>query len=93
MSRSILLLAALIVTLSATAQDWPRFRGPNGSGLSVANLPAQWTPANHKWTAKLPGVGHGSPVVWGDRIFLLCGNESTGQRTAACLNAADGRLL
>ena len=93
MSRSLLLLAALTVTLSATAQDWPRFRGPNGSGLGVANLPAQWTPANHKWTVKLPGVGHGSPVVWGDRIFILCGNESTGQRTAACLNAADGRLL
>ena len=93
MSRSILLLVALSVTLSATAQDWPRFRGPNGSGLGVANLPAQWTPANHKWTAKLPGVGHGSPVVWGDRIFLLCGNEGTGRRTAACLNAADGRLL
>lgn len=92
--RSTLLLVALTVTLSTAAgQDWPRFRGPNGSGIGVADLPAQWMAANRKWTVKLPGVGHGSPVVWGDKVFLLGGDEATGRRTAACLNAGDGRLL
>ncbi|MBI3879021.1 MAG: PQQ-binding-like beta-propeller repeat protein [Verrucomicrobia bacterium] len=82
-----------LCSLAATADEWPRFRGPNGSGFGKADIPAQWTDANRKWSIKLPGVGHGSPVVWGGRVFLLCGNESTGQRTVLCLNAADGRTL
>lgn len=93
MTRFTLLPVILVFTLSATAQEWPRFRGPNGSGFGKADIPAQWSPANRKWIVKLPGVGHGSPVVWGDRIFLLCGDESTGQRTAVCLGGADGRIL
>ena len=59
MTRSALILVALTITLSTVAQEWPRFRGPNGSGLGAADIPAQWTPANRKWTVKLPGVGHG----------------------------------
>lgn len=77
----------------AADQNWPRFRGPNGSGVGVADLPAQWTPANRKWTVKLPGVGHGSPAVWGEKVFVLCGNATTGQRVAVCVNAADGKIL
>ena len=53
------LLLAIALPLLAAEADWPRFRGPNGSGLGVADLPAQWTPANRKWSVKLPGVGHG----------------------------------
>lgn len=79
--------------LTSLADDWPRFRGPNGSGNGKAEIPAQWSDANRKWSVKLPGVGHGSPVVWGELVFLLCGNESTGQRTVLCLNAADGKTL
>src|SRR6185295_9548412 len=87
---------ALLLTLAvcpSNAQEWPRFRGPNGSGLGKADIPAQWTDANRKWTIKLPGGGHGSPVVWGNRLFVLCGNSSTGQRTAVCVNTEDGKIL
>ncbi len=73
---------------------WPRFRGPNGSGLmESANLPAEWTDADYKWKIDLPGIGHGSPVVWGDRIFLLCADEATNDRLPVCVSTADGKIL
>ena len=68
----------ILCSLPAFADAWPRFRGPNGSGIGQAEIPAQWNDANRKWSVKLPGVGHGSPVVWGERVYLLCGNQSAG---------------
>jgi outer membrane protein assembly factor BamB len=76
----------------ARAENWPRFRGPNGSGLGEASIPAQWSDANRKWSTKLPGTGHGSPVVWGDRVFVLCGDAASGARSAVCVNATTGKI-
>lgn len=92
--RIVLPLAFLVVgTLDCVADNWPRFRGPNGSGLSDAAIPAVWTDANRLWKVALPGTGHGSPVVWGDRVFVLCGSEETGARTALCVSTKDGATL
>ena len=56
---------------SALAQEWTRFRGPNGSGESDATtIPAKWTDKDYNWKINLPGAGHSSPVLWGDKIFL-----------------------
>lgn len=62
--------------------DWPRFRGPNGSGTAEsANLPVEFGPAkNVVWKTALP-PGHSSPVIAGDRIFLTAGEG--GQRADA----------
>lgn len=58
------------------ADNWPRFRGPNGSGVTEGvKLPAEWSEADFRWKIDLPGIGHGSPVVWGDRLFLLAASE------------------
>ncbi len=55
---------------TASAQEWTRFRGPNGSGESETDsIPAVWSDADDNWKVSLPGVGHASPVLWGDRIF------------------------
>ena len=71
--------AALVFTLGsftieAAAQEWPSFRGPGAQGVADGqNLPADWdvkTSRGIRWKAALPGVGHSSPIVWGDRIFL-----------------------
>ncbi|MCI0459328.1 MAG: PQQ-like beta-propeller repeat protein [Gemmataceae bacterium] len=90
-------VAVLVVAYSVpplTAQEWTRFRGPNGSGVSSATtIPTQWTEKDHNWKVKLPGVGHSSPVLWGKRIFLTSGEEATGKRFVLCLDAADGRTL
>src|SRR5438477_10682848 len=44
---------------AAPAQDWPRFRGPNGDGLGeVKGFSPRWTEKDYAWKVKLPGVGH-----------------------------------
>ncbi len=55
-----------------TAADWPRFRGPDSSGVvEDAKLPDKWSPTeNVVWKTDIPGVGWSSPVVTGDKIFL-----------------------
>lgn len=59
----------------ASAENWPRFRGVNGSGVAAVKIPAEWSDSNFRWKIDLPGIGHGSPVVWGERIFLLAASE------------------
>jgi outer membrane protein assembly factor BamB len=71
---------ALVLTLAgfvalAGAQepdDWPQWRGPGGSGVSAdRRAPAQWGPdSNIAWKTEIPGRGHSSPVVAGNRIYL-----------------------
>ncbi len=69
--RALIPLAAL--TLSATAADWPQYRGPNGDGSTTESLPAQW-PAAPKVLWKVPGgTGFGSFVVSGAWCFSIEG--------------------
>lgn len=68
-------LAALLLTFSAAiagSDDWPGWRGPSGNGIStLKNIPTSWAAdRNVAWRAPVPGRGHSSPVVWGNRIFL-----------------------
>ena len=69
----ILLLSTSILTLthSATAQDFPQWRGPNRDGIVTGfTAPATW-PAQLKQRWKIQvGAGHASPVVVGQRVYL-----------------------
>jgi outer membrane protein assembly factor BamB len=86
-------LALLILTTSSRGQatqpaadNWPQFRGPGASGVSATPGPLKWdvaTSKNVRWKTAVPGLGHCSPVVWGDRVFLT---------TAIPLNQGDERL-
>jgi len=93
-----LLLATLFLALlgqlsAADAQEWTRFRGPNGSGASEAStVPDTWSDNDYNWKVELPGAGHSSPVLWGNKIFLINGDPATGNRIVMCLNAADGSI-
>ena len=93
-----LTIAALVLLASAAAGaaegPWSRFRGPNGSGLADApNLPVTWTDKDYNWKVRLPGSGHSSPVLWGNRIFVTCTDSETARRTLLCLDTADGRTV
>ncbi|MEM8954809.1 MAG: PQQ-binding-like beta-propeller repeat protein [Verrucomicrobiota bacterium] len=78
----------------AGADEWVRFRGPNGSGVNEgALIPAEWNKSDYKWSVDLPGVGHGAPVIWEDRIFVLCGDDEKGTRMPVCLDAETGKVL
>lgn len=54
-------------------QHWPQWRGPLASGVAPkADPPVEWSETkNVRWKVTIPGRGFGTPVVWGDRIFLL----------------------
>ena len=78
----------------SVGQEWTRFRGPNGSGLSTATtVPIRWTEKDYNWNLELPGAGHSSPVLWGERIFVSCADEKTGRRLVLCLRTRDGQRL
>jgi outer membrane protein assembly factor BamB len=75
------------------AENWTRFRGPNGSGISEAKtVPVKWAEKEINWKAELPGIGHSSPVVWGDRLFVTAADVEAGKRFLICLKTTDGSI-
>jgi outer membrane protein assembly factor BamB len=70
--------------------NWPRFRGPNGTGSSTdKEVPTRWSAP--LWKIELPGTGHSSPIVWGDRIFVQSATKS--ERLLVCLEASTGKQV
>ena len=57
---------------SPASRYWAQWRGPHASGVSrTATPPLTWSETeNVRWKIEIPGRGSGSPVVWGDRVFL-----------------------
>jgi len=93
MRHALALLILLAFVPHSFGQEWTRFRGPNGSGISDAKtIPTKFTEKDYNWRIKLPGEGHGSPVVWGDKIFLMAANEKNADRFVVCINAKDGSV-
>lgn len=88
------LLPALILALTARADPWPQFRGPNASGVSTEKdqrLPASIGPGkNQRWVVDLP-VGVSSPVVSQDRIFLT-GDRGNSKLVTLALRTSDGSI-
>lgn len=64
----------LLGRVEAPAEEayWPQWRGPLGTGAAPnADPPVEWSETkNVRWKVALPGKGHSTPIVWGDRIFL-----------------------
>lgn len=81
----------------AQAENWPCWRGPRGDGTSnEAGLPRTWDGATGKnivWKTDVPGVGHASPIVWEDRIFLVSCLEDKLERILLCFDRPTGQLL
>lgn len=100
------LLALLTVSLSASAADWPQFRGPTADGVTTdPNLPLTWSESeNLVWRTALPGPGSSSPIVSGDKVFLTSysgygidvkdpGDMAKLKRHAICLDKKTGEIL
>ncbi|MGE0376844.1 MAG: PQQ-binding-like beta-propeller repeat protein, partial [Planctomycetaceae bacterium] len=86
-------LCVLGLRMGAAAGDWPRFRGPDGAGVStLQGVPREWTQNDYEWVVELPGKGHSSPVIWGEHLFVASGDED-GKRMLICLNATTGSRL
>src|SRR5262245_5563833 len=83
----------LFLTVSIShAENWPSWRGPERNGISKEmGLPTTWDEKrNVRWSLKLPGIGGATPIVWGDRLFVLSGDGPTV--VLICLNT-DGKEI
>lgn len=64
----------LLIAVSCVRAEeayWPEWRGPAHNGMAPSAVPSEWTATrNLAWKLDVPGRGHSSPVIWGDRIFL-----------------------
>ncbi|MEK6257484.1 MAG: PQQ-binding-like beta-propeller repeat protein [Planctomycetota bacterium] len=79
MNQALVRIAVVCTALTATISfavdaepGWPQWRGPLGTGAAPeADPPIEWSETkNVRWKVALPGKGHSTPVVWGDRVFL-----------------------
>jgi outer membrane protein assembly factor BamB len=79
----------------ACGSPWPRFRGPNGTGISLdKDVPIHWTEKEGVlWKTGIPGAGNSSPIIWGDKVFLQTATQDGKERLMLCLNATDGKVI
>ncbi len=101
-ARLVLLGTLLFVgTTTLHADDWVRFRGPAGDGISTETVPTTWSSTeNLRWKTPLPGPGTSSPIVVGDRVFVTCfigysasgGSPSRLERSLICLDRKTGAI-
>ncbi len=88
------MLVGVCAALAASnAENWPAWRGANGSGISQeSRIPLEWSKTeNVKWRVALPEPGNSTPVVWGDSIFLTQAKKAAGQRLLLSLDRASGK--
>ena len=89
-------LALLLTTaLCACAENWPRFRGPNGQGHSAeTSVPISWSASNGvAWKTAIPGDGWSSPVVWDGKVFLTSATDNGTKCHVFCVEAQSGKIL
>lgn len=91
----VLLIASALGSLfsaQAWAQNWGRFRGENGTGVSeLKGIPATWKDADYAWKIELPHGGHSSPIIWEKTMFVTSATEGGGERFVHCLDADSGK--
>jgi len=90
--RTVLLILLPLLAVPAVADDWPRFRGVNGSGTSTSTgLPTDFGPGNNQvWESAVP-FGRSSPVIVGDRIFLTAVED--GKLVTLALDRTTGKTI
>lgn len=76
----------------AFAENWPHFRGADGSGISSEKgIPTTWSQGDYAWDVAIAGSGHGSPVVWDDNVFVTSAEDDGAVRWLICLDAKTGK--
>ncbi|NQV32889.1 MAG: PQQ-like beta-propeller repeat protein [Phycisphaeraceae bacterium] len=94
-SRVMWCLVVLALSGHVSAENWPGWRGPRGDGSSLdKNVPTQWSGSqNIAWKVPIPGIGHASPVIWDDRVFIVTCLPEADQRRLICLDRKTGQTL
>lgn len=88
------LAVLFLLAPGANAENWPAWRGPRGDGTSQErDIPTRWTAdENIAWKAAVPGVGHASPIVWQDRVFIVSCLEESQERVLLSFDGVGGKL-
>jgi outer membrane protein assembly factor BamB len=75
-------ILVLVGPLIAADSNWPQFRGVDANGVGPGSPPIEWNGESGKnvlWKAEIPGLGHSSPIIWGDRIFVTSAVPESGE--------------
>lgn len=83
---------ALAIGGTLTAADWPRFRGPNGTGVGDPDAPVKWTKDDIAWKTPIPGLGHSSPIVVAGKVFLQSSTADGKKRLLVAVDAGTGKV-
>lgn len=88
-------VVSMVAPEGEASKYWPHWRGPSMQGLaSGSGYPEKWSDTeNVVWKVSVPGRGHSSPIIWGDRLFLTTATENGSRRSILCFNRSDGSLL
>jgi outer membrane protein assembly factor BamB len=81
MRKSLLIQAFLLLLLvpslaadrpAGYENNWHQWRGPLMTGFVPKGAPPlKWSETeNIRWKVEIPGRGHATPIIWGDRIFI-----------------------
>ncbi|MFZ2641429.1 MAG: PQQ-binding-like beta-propeller repeat protein [Verrucomicrobiia bacterium] len=92
-------IATAVFATTAFASEWPSWRGSQLDGVSdETNIPTRWSSGtngtqNIAWKAAIPGSGHSSPIIWGDRVFVTTYVPDGDKRMLFCLDRRNGKTL
>ncbi|SFH60532.1 outer membrane protein assembly factor BamB family protein [Planctomicrobium piriforme] len=94
MLRLLSLLVCLFIAARLQAEDWPVWRGPTGNNIAAPgqNLPEKFgEKENVVWKIRVPGRGHSSPIVVGNRIFLTTADEKKQVQSVVAFDRTTGK--
>ena len=94
MLRILAYIISLSLCFSASAENWPGWRGPRGDGTTDQTIVLSWdgqSGKNVRWKQPITGVGHSSPIIWEDRIFLTTCIPESRERLLLCLDRTTGQ--
>lgn len=89
-------VCAVFAASSLFAEDWPAWRGPNRNNIAPGNQtpPTAWDEEkNVIWKTEIPGRGHASPVVVGDKILLATAETDDKTQSVVCVDKKSGEQL
>ena len=77
------------------AENWPGWRGQSGDGISTEKgIPTKWSSTeNIAWRIAIPGEGHSSPIIWGDKVFLTSSLTEKNKRILLCIDRLSGQTV
>ncbi len=60
---------------------------------AAKSIPTTWTESDYRWKIELPGKGHSSPVIWGDKLFVLSADPTSARRYVLCVQTDTGKIV